>query len=71
MVRCQRVELILVYLITPVVLTEGMGVTVIRNKADISGENVGMDEHEQYPVIRLSAKNAEGIELVRTHLKAD
>ncbi|HAU03502.1 MAG TPA: tRNA uridine-5-carboxymethylaminomethyl(34) synthesis GTPase MnmE, partial [Pseudoalteromonas shioyasakiensis] len=26
--------------------------------------------HDQYPVIRLSAKNAEGIELVRTHLKA-
>ena len=51
-------------------LPEGMGVTVIRNKADISGENVGMDEHDQYPVIRLSAKNAEGIELVRTHLKA-
>jgi len=51
-------------------LPQGMGVTVIRNKADISGENVGMDEHDQYPVIRLSAKNAEGIELVRTHLKA-
>jgi tRNA modification GTPase len=51
-------------------LPQGMGVTVIRNKADLSGDAVGMDENQQYPVISLSAKNAQGIELVRDHLKA-
>jgi tRNA modification GTPase len=51
-------------------LPQGMGVTVIRNKADLSGDVVGMDQEQQYPVISLSAKNADGIELVREHLKA-
>ncbi len=50
-------------------LPAGLGVTVIRNKADISGDTIGLDEQGAYPVIRLSAKNAEGIELVREHLK--
>ena len=45
-------------------LPQGMGVTVIRNKADLSGDVVGMDQEQQYPVISLSAKNADGIELV-------
>ncbi|MBE0383467.1 GTPase [Pseudoalteromonas carrageenovora] len=51
-------------------LPQGMGVTVIRNKADLSGDVVGMEQEQQYPVISLSAKNADGIELVREHLKA-
>ena len=50
-------------------LPDGMGVTVIRNKADLSGDTVGISDMQQYPVISLSAKNAEGIELVRNHLK--
>ncbi|MGO2479681.1 MAG: tRNA uridine-5-carboxymethylaminomethyl(34) synthesis GTPase MnmE, partial [Pseudoalteromonas sp.] len=41
-----------------------------RNKADLSGDKVGMVDNSQYPVINLSAKNADGIELVRNHLKA-
>ena len=46
-------------------------VTVIRNKVDLSGETVGIsaEEHQSAPVIRLAAKSAEGLEILRDHLK--
>jgi len=46
-------------------------VTVIRNKVDLSGEAVGItaEPHQTAPVIRLAAKVAEGLEVLRDHLK--
>jgi tRNA modification GTPase len=46
-------------------------VTVIRNKVDLSGEAVGItaEPHQTAPVIRLAAKAAEGLEVLRDHLK--
>jgi len=46
-------------------------VTVIRNKVDLSGEPVGIsaEPHQTAPVIRLAAKAAEGLEVLREHLK--
>ena len=46
-------------------------VTVIRNKVDLSGEPVGItsEPHQTAPVIRLAAKSAEGLEVLRDHLK--
>ncbi len=43
-------------------------ITVIRNKADLSGEEAGLEDLPT-PVIRLSAKQGEGIEVLREHLK--
>ncbi|ATC96475.1 tRNA uridine-5-carboxymethylaminomethyl(34) synthesis GTPase MnmE [Pseudoalteromonas tunicata] len=50
-------------------LPANLGITVIRNKIDLSGEQVSIQEHHNHPVISLSAKNNQGIDLVREHLK--
>lgn len=52
-------------------LPENATVTVIRNKVDLSGEPVGIsaEPHQFAPVIRLAAKSAEGLEVLRDHLK--
>lgn len=50
-------------------LPENMGVTIVRNKADISGDTTGYHEQEQQPVITLSAKNGDGIKHLTDHLK--
>ena len=48
-------------------------VTVIRNKADLSTETVGLafvqGEHGSYPTIALSAKQNTGVDTLREHLK--
>lgn len=46
-------------------------VTVIRNKVDLTGERVGIsaEPHHTAPVIRLAAKGAEGLDVLRNHLK--
>ncbi len=44
-------------------------VTVIRNKADISGEKIAKKQVGEYSLISLSAKNGQGIDLLREHLK--
>ncbi|GGC66649.1 tRNA uridine-5-carboxymethylaminomethyl(34) synthesis GTPase MnmE [Marinobacter halophilus] len=46
-------------------------VTVIRNKVDLSAEPVGISTETQQtaPVIRLAAKEAKGLEVLRDHLK--
>ncbi len=44
-------------------------ITVIRNKADLSGESVGIHTNNQYPTISLSVKEETGISLLREHLK--
>ncbi|MCY7295419.1 tRNA uridine-5-carboxymethylaminomethyl(34) synthesis GTPase MnmE [Alteromonas sp. a30] len=43
--------------------------TVVRNKADLSGETVAITENRAHPTITLSAKDETGIELLKNHLK--
>ncbi|KLN98114.1 tRNA uridine-5-carboxymethylaminomethyl(34) synthesis GTPase MnmE [Moellerella wisconsensis] len=50
-------------------LPESVPVTVIRNKTDITGEVSGFTQFGDYSLIRLSAREGEGIELLRDHLK--
>jgi len=46
-------------------------VTLIRNKADLSGESVMLEAcNDGHITISLSAKSAEGLDLLREHLKA-
>ncbi|UVE17816.1 tRNA uridine-5-carboxymethylaminomethyl(34) synthesis GTPase MnmE [Pseudomonas sp. LS44] len=46
-------------------------VTLIRNKADLSGETVALAlSNDQHVTISLSAKSAAGLDLLREHLKA-
>ena len=53
-------------------LPQGMPVTVIRNKADLSTLNVGLTTvttaHGDVSVINLSAKQGDGVETLKTHL---
>lgn len=44
-------------------------VTIVRNKADLSGETEGMEEQGEHCIIRLSAKTQQGVQLLREHLK--
>ena len=44
-------------------------VTVIRNKADLTGETLGYSDVSQYSLIRLSARTGNGVALLRDHLK--
>lgn len=50
-------------------LPSTLPVTVIRNKSDLTGENVEITAQGDYPMIRLSARDGMGIELLRSHLK--
>lgn len=50
-------------------LPENANLTVIRNKADLSGEQIGQYEDNHHPVVSLAAKSGEGVDLLRTHLK--
>ncbi|QNH65769.1 tRNA uridine-5-carboxymethylaminomethyl(34) synthesis GTPase MnmE [Proteus vulgaris] len=50
-------------------LPNTLPVTVIRNKSDLTGENVDITAQGNYPMIRLSARDGMGIELLRDHLK--
>lgn len=46
-------------------------VTIIRNKVDLSGEEEGIEQFDDYCVIRLSAKTRHGVDLLREHLKQE
>ena len=46
-----------------------LGLTVIRNKADLTGEMLTTTEEQGHPVFRISAKNNLGLEALREHLK--
>lgn len=46
-----------------------LGITVIRNKADLTGEPLQPNLKAAAPVFRLSAKTGEGIDALRDHLK--
>lgn len=50
-------------------LPKGMGVTVIRNKADLSGEAIEISQSNDQSVIRISAHQSLGVDLVKEHLK--
>jgi tRNA modification GTPase len=50
-------------------LPESMGMTVIRNKADQTGEDLGICHVNDPTLIRLSAKTGEGVDALRNHLK--
>ncbi|QHJ12370.1 tRNA modification GTPase MnmE [Paraglaciecola mesophila] len=50
-------------------LPDNMGLTVIRNKADLSGESIGKAKYKGYPVFQLSASHKQGIEVLAEHLK--
>ncbi|HHQ6629834.1 TPA: tRNA uridine-5-carboxymethylaminomethyl(34) synthesis GTPase MnmE [Serratia fonticola] len=50
-------------------LPSTLPITVVRNKADITGETLGLSEVNSHSLIRLSARTGEGIDLLREHLK--
>jgi len=50
-------------------LPPNANITVIRNKCDESGETVGLSTVSTYPVLRISAKQQQGIKELREHLK--
>lgn len=55
-------------------LPASLGVTVVRNKADLTGETIGVNlasqHNAQTPVFHISAKTNQGIDALREHLKA-
>ncbi|MBG5963806.1 tRNA uridine-5-carboxymethylaminomethyl(34) synthesis GTPase MnmE [Proteus mirabilis] len=50
-------------------LPSTLPVTVIRNKSDLTGEPAEITSQGDYTMIRLSARDGMGIELLRSHLK--
>ncbi|NKI74653.1 tRNA uridine-5-carboxymethylaminomethyl(34) synthesis GTPase MnmE [Dickeya sp. CFBP 2040] len=50
-------------------LPSRLPITVVRNKADVTGEPLGMDDVGTYSLIRLSARTGDGVDLLREHLK--
>lgn len=50
-------------------LPSELGVTLVRNKIDQTGEQPGFIEEQPYPVIRLSAKAQQGLDALKDHLK--
>lgn len=50
-------------------LPPNMGLTLVRNKVDLSGEEVGFDQIGDTPVFRLSASLNQGIDALAQHLK--
>ncbi len=44
-------------------------ITIVRNKADLTGETIGMQPGHGAPLINLSAKADLGIDILREHLK--
>lgn len=50
-------------------LPANVGLTVVRNKADLTGESLLKTEHENHPVYRISAKTGLGVDALKQHLK--
>ena len=46
-----------------------IGLTVERNKADLTGEELAVSEEQGHPVFRISAKTGLGLAALRDHLK--
>ena len=47
-----------------------IGMTLVRNKADLTGEPLETSEEQGHPVYRISAKTGLGLDALRQHLKA-
>lgn len=47
-----------------------LGVTVVRNKADLTGESLEMSQEQGFDVYRISAKTGLGVEELKQHLKS-
>ena len=50
-------------------LPENIGLTVVKNKADISKTTTGLSEINNIPTISLSAKTGDGVNQLKDHLK--
>ena len=50
-------------------LPASVGLTVVRNKADLTGESLAVTEDKLHPVYRISAKTGEGVAALKDHLK--
>ncbi|AJR07056.1 tRNA uridine-5-carboxymethylaminomethyl(34) synthesis GTPase MnmE [Photobacterium gaetbulicola] len=50
-------------------LPQGLGITVIRNKVELTGEKTGICHVNNPTLIRLSARTGDGVEPLREHLK--
>jgi len=50
-------------------LPENIGLTIIQNKADLSGIPIGISTKDEQTTIALSARNNQGVELLKDHLK--
>ncbi|WP_028864999.1 tRNA uridine-5-carboxymethylaminomethyl(34) synthesis GTPase MnmE [Psychromonas aquimarina] len=50
-------------------LPENIGLTVVRNKADLTGESLAVTEDHDHPVYRISAKTGLGVDALKEHLK--
>ncbi|MGN4007600.1 tRNA uridine-5-carboxymethylaminomethyl(34) synthesis GTPase MnmE, partial [Cronobacter sakazakii] len=44
-------------------------ITVVRNKADVTGEAPGISEVNGHSLVRLSARTSDGVDVLRSHLK--
>lgn len=51
-------------------LPKNIGLTVIRNKADLTGEDLAPSQEQGHAVYRISAKTKLGLPALREHLKA-
>lgn len=51
-------------------LPSNLGVTVVRNKADLTGEDLAITEESGHSVYRISAKTGLGVEDLKQHLKS-
>ncbi|MCI4203044.1 tRNA uridine-5-carboxymethylaminomethyl(34) synthesis GTPase MnmE [Dickeya dianthicola] len=50
-------------------LPSRLPITVVRNKADVTGEPLGIEDVNTHSLIRLSARTGDGVDLLRGHLK--
>ncbi len=50
-------------------LPDNIGLSIVRNKADISGAKTGLVTDNDTPVITLSAKSGDGVNILKEHLK--
>ncbi|KGJ98778.1 tRNA uridine-5-carboxymethylaminomethyl(34) synthesis GTPase MnmE [Thalassotalea sp. ND16A] len=50
-------------------LPDNMGVTIVKNKADVSGITTGKTIEHDTDTIALSAKTADGVDVLKDHLK--
>ncbi len=50
-------------------IPDKIGLTIIRNKADINNTKTGYEKDQLTPTITLSAKNGKGVDALKDHLK--